>query len=129
MKCDFVERTAKTKLSYRNRSRSLFSRGLQKEVPQTDPLRVTPRPSKTIETSYCTRFSFFTDFTQNMTNYFFAVPMPLDIKFWDGRYRGCMCHHLQNCQICEDVPISFHPAVSCKILGMRFKRAHIIHSE
>ena len=127
MNYDFLERTAKPNLGYRHRYRSVFSRGLQPKMHQTNTVRITPRSNEKIEPSYYTRVSFFKNFSQNITNYFFVVPIPLDTKYWDGGRKGCMCHHVKDCQICEKVPISFHPAISWKIIGMRYKRVHIFY--
>ena len=129
MNRDFVERTTKTNLFYRYRSRSLFSRGLQQKMPQTDPVRITPISHKKNQTSNYTRFPFIENFTQTISDHFFAVSIPLDTKYLGDKNKNCMSHRVKGCERCEIAVISFPPAISWKIMGMRYHRAHIIHSE
>ena len=129
MNRDFVERTTKTNLGYRYRSRSSFFHGLQQKMPHTDPVRITPISHEKNQRSYYTRFPSIENFTQTITDHFFAVSIPLDTKYWSGQNKNCMSHRVKGCERCEIALTSIPPIISWKIMGVRYNRAHIIHSE
>jgi len=126
MNYDSLGRSTKKRFCCRHRNSSVLSLGSQQKTDKTNSVHIAANSNNKTKTSYDTRSSFFQNIAQNIICFILVIPAPFDAKYWGSERKGCLSHQVKRCQICVKVSTSISPGISWKIMGIRYKRAHIV---